>query len=246
MPKCNVTILGSTGSIGENTLNVIANHPELFKVVALSAHRSCKKLLEQCRLYSPEYAVVADPAFAATFRDEVKAHNLNTVVLSGTEGLCMISQLPHVDKVVAAIVGAAGLLPTLSAVEAGKHVLLANKEALVMSGDLLLSAAVRSKATLLPIDSEHNALFQCMPADYTTGSRPRGVSKLILTASGGSFLHFTSEQMEHITPEMACQVFPAVPKTTHRSIQQENAPHFEDELTLLCRLGKTEIIVQPQ
>jgi 1-deoxy-D-xylulose-5-phosphate reductoisomerase len=205
MKPCHVSILGSTGSIGENTLSVIAAHPEKFKVVALSAHRSCEKLLEQCQRFVPDYAVVADPARVAGFRDKIKEQGLSTVVLSGSEGLCMIAELPEVEKVVAAIVGAAGLLSTLSAVKAGKQVLLANKEALVMSGDILLATAKQSKAILLPVDSEHNALFQCMPAGYMTGERPETVSKLILTASGGSFLNFTRSEMEQVTPQMACQ-----------------------------------------
>lgn len=198
-----ITILGSTGSIGMNTLNVIAQHPNLFKVVALSASVSVDKLFEQCCLFKPAFAVMADEEAAKQLTAKLKAQQLKITVLSGNQGLCQIAELPEVKKVVAGIVGAAGLLPTLSAVKAGKEILLANKEALVMAGNLFFLEAKRSGAILLPVDSEHNALFQCMPAGYITGTQPEGVQRLILTASGGAFLHLPFEEFDRITPEMA-------------------------------------------
>lgn len=205
MNKCGLTILGSTGSIGMNTLSVVAKHPDIFQVFALSAATSVERLYEQCCYFKPQFAVMADEAAAKALRARLQTQDLETIVLWGAESLCRITELPDVKKVVAGIVGAAGLLPTLSAVKAGKEVLLANKEALVMAGDLLLSAAKQSGAILLPVDSEHNALFQCMPAGYVTGAKPLGVNKLILTASGGPFLHTALHEFSNITPEMATQ-----------------------------------------
>jgi 1-deoxy-D-xylulose-5-phosphate reductoisomerase len=200
-----ITILGSTGSIGQNSLEVIKLHPNQFKVVALSANTSVDTLFEQCCQFNPEYAVMADIESAQVLQQRISAQQLSTKVLSGIEGLCEIAQLETVDKVIAAMVGGIGLMPTLSAVKAGKQVLLANKEALVMAGDLLIATAQESGAILLPVDSEHNALFQCMPDLYTTGTRPNGVTKLILTASGGPFLHTSTKELIQVTPERACQ-----------------------------------------
>ena len=205
MAKCGVTILGSTGSIGQSTLNVIQQHPEHFEVVALSAYHSVDILFEQCCYFKPAFAVMVQPDAARLLKTRIETQGLSTQVLSGEEGLCFIAKLENVTKVVAAIVGAAGLLSTLSAVEMGKQVLIANKEPLVMAGDLLISKAQETGAVLLPIDSEHNALFQCMPNHYLTGKRPEGVHRLILTASGGPFLHADKEAFSTITPEMACQ-----------------------------------------
>jgi 1-deoxy-D-xylulose-5-phosphate reductoisomerase len=201
--KQKITILGSTGSIGQSTLNVIAQHPQMFEVVALSADTSVDMLFEQCCVFKPAFAVMAQPEAAKLLKTKLTASGMDITVLSGTEGLCTIAQLPPVTKVVAAIVGAQGLLPTLSAVEAGKQVLLANKEALVMTGNIMLNAAKKSGAILLPIDSEHNALFQCMPKDYISGTTPLGVKQLVLTASGGPFLHTPVEAFDDLTPQMA-------------------------------------------
>ncbi|MBN9287023.1 MAG: 1-deoxy-D-xylulose-5-phosphate reductoisomerase [Gammaproteobacteria bacterium 39-13] len=205
MKKCGITILGSTGSIGQNTLNVIGQHPDKFEVMALSAYSSVDLLFEQCCYFKPAFAAMAEPNAALRLKTRIETQGLDTQVLSGEEGLCFIAELESVTKVVAAIVGSAGLLSTLSAVEAGKQVLIANKEALVMAGDLLVSRAKESGAILLPVDSEHNALFQCMPDAYITGRRPDGVRRLILTASGGPFLHANDQTLSEVTPEMACQ-----------------------------------------
>lgn len=204
MSPVGIAILGSTGSIGQNTLKVIALHPERFKVVALTAATSVDTLFEQCVQFKPSYAVLIHPHDVKVLQDKLKALMIKTEVLCGVEGLCQIAALPEVHKVVAAIVGAAGLLPTLNAIQAGKQILLANKEALIMAGDLFLSTAAVSGAVLLPVDSEHNALFQCMPAGYQTGNRAIGVSRLILTASGGPFLQTEAADFKRITPEMAC------------------------------------------
>jgi len=205
MERWGVCILGSTGSIGKSTLDVIKQHPDRFQVIALSAATSIDILFEQCCFFHPTFAVMLDEEAAHVLRSRLQGQKLNTRVLAGVKGLCEIAALPEVKKVVAAIVGAAGLMPTMSAIHAGKEVLLANKEALVMGGDLLLKAAQQSNATLLPVDSEHNALFQCLPDDYRTGSRPEGVSRLILTASGGPFLHASLQTFPEVTPEMACR-----------------------------------------
>lgn len=200
-----ICILGSTGSIGQNTLAVIALHPERYKVIALTAATSVDKLFEQCCTFKPSYAVMMDERSAKVLQDKLKNHNISTQVLHGIAALGEVAAMPQVSKVVAAIVGAAGLLPTLEAIRAGKQILLANKEALIMAGDLFLATARDTGARFLPVDSEHNALFQCMPSGYQTGDRPVGVAKLILTASGGPFLNRALSTFNQITPEMACQ-----------------------------------------
>lgn len=205
MNPAGICILGSTGSIGQSTLAVVALHPEKYKVFALTASTSVERLYEQCLAFNPRYAVLMEEEGAKALQDKLKQQGTKTEVLCGTQGLCQVAALPEVSKVVAAIVGAAGLLPTLSAIKAGKQILLANKEALIMAGDLFLATARDSGAQLLPVDSEHNALFQCMPAGFQTGNRPNGVSRLILTASGGPFLKTDKAAFNQITPEMACQ-----------------------------------------
>ncbi|PHS71300.1 MAG: 1-deoxy-D-xylulose-5-phosphate reductoisomerase [Cycloclasticus sp.] len=198
-------LLGSSGSIGKSTLDVVRLNKETYSIVALTANKNIQCLLEQCIEFKPAYAVVPDNALADIFRKNIESSEASdTVVLSGIESLEFISQLDEVDIVVAAIVGAAGLLSTLVAAKAGKKLLLANKESLVISGDLLMSVVKENGATLLPLDSEHNALFQCMPDAYIAGQRPKGVRKLILTASGGPFLNTSSQQLESVTVEQAC------------------------------------------
>ncbi|MEM7292543.1 MAG: 1-deoxy-D-xylulose-5-phosphate reductoisomerase [Pseudomonadota bacterium] len=198
-----VAILGSTGSIGESTLDVVRRHPERFRITALSANRQLDKLYGQCLEYRPDYAVMADADCALELRTRLRTKGLNTEVLSGEQSLSEIAADPRSPIVMAAIVGAAGLISTLAAARAGKRLLLANKEALVMSGRLLLAAALESGATLLPIDSEHNAIFQCLPQS-TVGAHLNGVKKILLTASGGPFRDFPSEALENVTPEQAC------------------------------------------
>ncbi|WP_139558097.1 1-deoxy-D-xylulose-5-phosphate reductoisomerase [Methylotetracoccus oryzae] len=197
-------VLGSTGSIGVNTLDVAARHPDELCVVALTANRNIERLAEQCAAHRPTYAVVVDPEQRQPLREKLEARGVRGVeILAGASGLEHVASLPEVDTVMAAIVGAAGLLPTLAAAQKGKRVLLANKEALVMSGPLFMAAIRLSGAELLPIDSEHNAIFQCMPASYRAGTRAREVRKIMLTASGGPFLKAPLETLAHMTPEQA-------------------------------------------
>jgi len=199
-----VTVLGATGSIGLSTLDVIARHPERYSVFALSGFSRLAELDALCRQHRPRYAVVPDSAAARQLQAGLRTAGLATEVLVGEEGLCAIAAAAEVDCVMAAIVGAAGLRPTLAAVEAGKKVLLANKEALVMSGALFMQAVKRHGAVLLPIDSEHNAIFQCLPGDYARGLQSVGVRRVLLTASGGPFRETPLADLEHVTPEQAC------------------------------------------
>lgn len=202
--KSGVAILGATGSIGQNTLSVLLQHREHFEVVALTAQASMDLLFAQCGIWRPKYVVVPS-MYASDFRTKLSLSNLSTQVLVGERGLCEVVRLPEVEKVMMAIPGSAGLQPTLAAVRQGKTVLMANKEVLVMGGDWIVSEAKRTRAILLPVDSEHQALFQCMPKDYVLGTRPSEVSEWVLTASGGPFLHFSSEALAKVTPEQACQ-----------------------------------------
>ncbi len=198
-----VSVLGSTGSIGVNTLDVIARHPEQFGVYALAANSSVDTMLAQCLAFEPHYAVMMNEAAADTLREKLPTA-CPTEVLQGEEGLSAVVTAPAVDAVMAAIVGAAGLPSTLAAARAGKTLLLANKESLVMGGHLLMQAVRDSGARLLPIDSEHNAIFQCMPVDDVATPSLRGVSKVLLTASGGPFRTWSLAQMKEATPDQAC------------------------------------------
>ncbi|MDT8402980.1 1-deoxy-D-xylulose-5-phosphate reductoisomerase [Sulfuriflexus sp.] len=198
-----ITILGATGSIGISTLDVVRAHAGDYQVVALTANRDVERLLAQCREFAPAYAVMADPSAAARLAGQVQAEGLAVEVLAGSEGLERVAALPQTDYVMAAIVGAAGLLPTLAAARAGKRILLANKEALVMSGHLFMQAVREHGAELLPIDSEHNAIFQCMPQGYRAGMDAQGVRRILLTGSGGPFRDIPVEQLAGVTPEQA-------------------------------------------
>jgi len=198
-----VTLLGATGSIGLSTLDVIRRHPERFSVYALTASTRAKELAVLCREFRPAVAVMASTEAAETLK-ELLADLPEIHVLAGEEGLCEVASAPEADTVMAAIVGAAGLPPTLAAVRAGKRVLLANKEALVMSGQLFMDAVAESGAELLPIDSEHNAIFQCMPADKVRDPRGAGITRILLTASGGPFRTHTVEQLRCVSPAEAC------------------------------------------
>ena len=204
-----ITILGATGSIGVSTLDVLARHPERYSVYALSAHSRVDELAAQCIAHRPQRAVVGTAEAAGRLAALLRAANVSTDVEYGEAALCAISSAPEVDSVMAAIVGAAGLAPTLAAARAGKKVLLANKEALVMSGQLFMDAVAESGAILLPIDSEHNAIFQAMP--QFGGRMPAvrdanaGVAKILLTASGGPFLTRDVATLEDVTPEQACK-----------------------------------------
>ena len=202
----NITILGATGSIGKSTIDVLIRHPELFSVFALTANSNIELLLQQAQLCSPKYVVIADPKqFKQAKKLFTDHHQLSCEVLAGYEALEQVASAPDVDIVMAAIVGAAGLLPTLAAVKSGKKVLLANKESLVMSGDLFIQAANQYNAQILPIDSEHNAIFQCLPTDFKYGELgSSGISKILLTGSGGPFLTLPLSDLHHVTPDQAC------------------------------------------
>lgn len=201
-----VTILGSTGSIGVNTLDVIARHPQQFSVFALTAHTNVELLVQQCIQFRPTYVVLSttDNKKIAQLTIALKDAAVHSEILVGIEGLAMVASHAEVETVVAAIVGAAGLLPTLAAVKAGKRVLLANKEALVMSGAIFMQAAAENNAILLPVDSEHNAIFQCMPKDYLPGKSVETIKRIILTASGGALRDMPLEQLAKVTPAQAC------------------------------------------
>lgn len=199
-----ITLLGATGSIGTSTLDVISRHPERYSVFALTAYHTAKRLAELCLRFSPRFAVMADKKAAQELREMLRDGRCSTTVLEGKQALCEVAQAPEADIVMAAIVGAAGLEPTLSAVRAGKKVLLANKEALVMSGQLFMNTAEASGCRLLPVDSEHNAVFQSFPESFRRNPQAHGVRRILLTASGGPFRNTPLEKLETATPEEAC------------------------------------------
>lgn len=200
--KQRITVLGSTGSIGTNTLDVVARHPERFEVFALSAATQVDALLAQCARFAPRYAVMASPEHASALAEKCKQNGLATQILQAQDAIEIIASHPEVDMVMAAIVGAAGLAPCLAAARAGKRLLLANKEALVVGGEVFLQAVREGGATLLPIDSEHSAIFQSLPEDPSTWQRR--VDKIILTASGGPFRQRDPKTLHEVTPEQAC------------------------------------------
>lgn len=197
-----LTLLGSTGSIGDSALDVVARHPERFSVYALTAHRNGDKLVAQCLKFRPEVAVVADAQLAAKVEQQLRAAGCYTHVAYGPQALIDAAQSAACDTVLAAIVGAAGLAPSLAAARAGKRILLANKEALVMSGAIFMDAVREHQAVLLPVDSEHNAIFQCLPR---AADEQCGIAKIVLTASGGPFRTRTLATLEEVTPEEACR-----------------------------------------
>ncbi|MEW7981384.1 MAG: 1-deoxy-D-xylulose-5-phosphate reductoisomerase [gamma proteobacterium symbiont of Phacoides pectinatus] len=245
-----LTVLGSTGSIGVSTLDVAARHPRRFRVVALTANRDVGKLFAQCRQFQPRYAVMADAECARELARRLAQVACPTEVLSGVEGLESVAALAEVQFVMAAIVGAAGLLPTLAAVRAGKRILLANKEALVVAGQLFMQEADRNNALILPVDSEHNAIFQCMPHDYRRGFARVGVERILLTASGGPFRQLPLERLSRVTPKQAC----AHPNwSMGRKISVDSATMMNKGLELIeaCWLFHTtpervQVVVHPQ
>lgn len=199
-----ITVLGATGSIGVNTLDVVARHPERYGVFALTAHRQVDKLYQQCLQHRPAYAVLDRAEDAQALQTRLDAAGCCTEVLAGAASLVAVASAPEVDMVMAAIVGAAGLVPTLAAARAGKRILLANKEALVMSGALFMQEVSANAATLLPIDSEHNAIFQALPSGFRQGVDGTEVTRILLTASGGPFRRKPVEELAAVTPDMAC------------------------------------------
>lgn len=245
-----VAVLGSTGSIGVSTLDVLARHPDRYLVTALAASTSREALAEQCLRFRPRVAVLEDPVQARALAAELRAAGCPTEVLCGAQALAEVAGGSEVDVVMAAIVGAAGLPSTLAAASSGKQVLVANKESLVLAGALVVAAARASGATIVPIDSEHNAIFQCMPATLATGVTPKGVRRILLTASGGPFLRATREQMTHVTPDQAC----AHPRwRMGRKISVDSATLMNKGLELIeaCVLfgmepAAVEVVVHPQ
>ena len=199
-----ISILGSTGSIGVSTLDVVARHPDKYRVVALTANCDVMGLLAQCERFKPKVAVMADEPSALRLAEALASRDVQTEVLCGLRGLQTVAAMREAEYVMAAIVGAAGLLPALAAVRAGKRVLLANKEALVMAGRLFMQEAEEHAAVILPIDSEHNAIFQCLPSDRSGGLEARGVKQILLTASGGPFRTTPLHELGAVTPAQAC------------------------------------------
>ncbi|AMB84550.1 1-deoxy-D-xylulose 5-phosphate reductoisomerase [Pseudomonas agarici] len=245
-----ITVLGATGSIGMSTLDVIARHPERYQVFALSGFSRLAELFALCVRHRPRFAVVPERADARRLQEDLRTAGLSTEVVVGEEALCQISSDPEVDTVMAAIVGAAGLRPTLAAVEAGKKILLANKEALVMTGALFMQAVRKSGSVLLPIDSEHNAIFQCLPGDFARGLGAVGVRRILLTASGGPFRQTPLTELEHVTPDQAC----AHPNwSMGRKISVDSASMMNKGLELIeaCWLfdalpSQVEVVIHPQ
>ena len=245
-----IAVLGSTGSVGESTLDVVSRHPDRFEVVALAAHRNAARLAEQIRRWRPRYAALADPSAVRELESRLEGAGSGTRLLAGPGALEEIARLAEVHHVMAAIVGSAGLKSTLAAARAGKRLLLANKESLVMAGPLLLAAVRAGGGELLPIDSEHNAIFQCLPHGTRPGAPPPGVRRLILTASGGPFLDWSAEAIAAATPEQAC----AHPNwTMGRKISVDSATLMNKGLELIeaCLLfgftpERVEIVVHRQ
>jgi 1-deoxy-D-xylulose-5-phosphate reductoisomerase len=245
-----VAVLGSTGSVGENTLDVLARHPDRFRLVAIAANTNAAKLARQILTWRPAYAALADERAASELQALLGDAARCTRVLAGSGALEELAVLPEVQCVMAAIVGAAGLRSTLAAARAGKRLLLANKESLVMAGPLLIAAVKRAGATLLPIDSEHNAIFQCLPPGTRTGAVPPGLKRVLLTASGGPFRDTPAEALATVTPEAAC----AHPNwVMGRKISVDSATLMNKGLELIeaCLLfglepGQVQILVHPQ
>jgi 1-deoxy-D-xylulose-5-phosphate reductoisomerase len=247
-----LTLLGATGSIGASTLDIVARHPDRYRIHALTAHRNVAELVRLCMRFRPEVAVVADTAAADDLRRSLDAAGLAQIrALAGAEALCAVAADQAVDTVVAAIVGAAGLPATLAAAESGKRILLANKEALVMAGPLFMSAVARGGAELLPVDSEHNALFQCLPRGFAVGAlADLGIERLLLTASGGPFRERDPATFADITPDEAC----AHPNwDMGRKISVDSATMMNKGLELIeaCWLfgvepAAVEVVIHPQ
>ena len=245
-----LTILGSTGSIGESTLDVVSRHPEKFRVFALAGHRQVDKLVAQCKQFRPEYAVVGDAGHAAELEKKLKQEGIDTQVLYGSQALIDVASADEVSGVMCAIVGAAGLPSALAAAQKGKTIYLANKETLVVSGALFMETARQNSATVLPIDSEHNAIFQVLPRDYTGRLNEHGINSIILTASGGPFLNTDLSTFDSITPEQAVKH----PNwSMGRKISVDSASMMNKGLELIeahwlfnCPPEKLEVVIHPQ
>jgi 1-deoxy-D-xylulose-5-phosphate reductoisomerase len=245
-----LAVLGSTGSVGVSTLDVVRRNPSRFKIRALTANSNYQLLVEQCKEFQPELAVTADPSALSSLAEGLLDSGLSTRASCGPEGLEEAATLPSADSVMAAIVGAAGLLPTLAAANSGKRVLLANKESAVMAGELLITAIHEGGGELIPIDSEHNAIFQCLPGASLIDGQLNGVDRLVLTASGGPFLDTPVKNLETVTPDQAC----AHPKwKMGRKISVDSATLMNKGLEVIeacCLFGTTvdriEVLIHPQ
>ena len=246
----NVTILGSTGTIGEQTLDVIARHAERYNVFALTANTNVSVMFKQCLDFKPAYAVMLDATAAADLSEQLKAQNSNTTVLTGISSLEQVSSDAEVDTVMAAIVGAAGLKPAMAAARTGKRILLANKETLVMAGSLFMAAVKQGGATLLPIDSEHNAIFQVMPPQAMKNLMDGGVRKIILTASGGPFRLHTKEEIAKATPASALKhpnwVMGAKITIDSATLMNKGLEVIEAHWLFNAQPSQIEVVVHPQ
>ncbi len=250
MSAIGIAVLGSTGSVGCSTLEVLALHPDRYRVVGLAARRDVERIAQQCQRFQPEWAAMESPPAARELEQRLAAAGSGTRVLAGAEAIAQLAASAPVDYVMAAISGAAGLRSTLAAAAAGKRVLLANKESAVMAGALLIETVRRSGAQIVPIDSEHNAIFQCLPAGAQIGTRPPGVRRLLLTASGGPFLHWQAEALERVTPAQAC----AHPRwVMGRKISVDSATLMNKGLELIeasvlfgMPAAEVEVVVHPQ
>ncbi len=245
-----VTILGSTGSIGKSTLDVLSRHTDQYELKALTANTDVKTMAQQCQQWRPQFAVMCDESAAQQLEDALRQQGSSTQVLSGVQGLCQVAALDDVDTVVAGIVGAAGLLPSLAAAEAGKRILLANKEALVMSGQLFMDAVEKHQAELLPVDSEHNAIFQCLPSAKTRVANDSGINKILLTASGGPFRTFSNEQLASVTPEQAIshpnwEMGPKI-SVDSATMMNKGLEVIEAHWLFSVALDDIEVVVHPQ
>ncbi|MFY9721044.1 MAG: 1-deoxy-D-xylulose-5-phosphate reductoisomerase [Azonexus sp.] len=250
MKREKVTVLGATGSIGVNTLDVIRRHPDRYRVFALCAHTQIDKLFEQIREFTPEFAVVRDAALAAELGMRCRDAGLSTVVRHGMAALVDMAAHPDVDTVMAAIVGAAGLEPTLAAARAGKKILLANKEVLVMAGELFMHTVREHGAVLLPVDSEHNAIFQSLPTDFSRGLSQCGVRRILLTASGGPFRTTPRSALADVTPEAACAhpnwVMGPKISVDSASMMNKGLEVIEAHWLFACTPEQIQVVVHPQ
>lgn len=250
-----LTILGATGSIGSSTLAVAAQNPDLFDVVALAAGTNTEKMFELCLQWRPKYAAMACETAAQELSARLKQHQITTDVLAGEAGLCQVAALDEVDTVMAAIVGAAGLLPTMAGVKAGKRILLANKEALVMSGQMFIDACREYGAELLPVDSEHNAIFQSLPAEVQRAMGycdldAAGVSKILLTGSGGPFRYTDVKDLAAVTPEMAIahpnwSMGPKI-SVDSATMMNKGLEYIEARWLFNTRRDQMDVIIHPQ
>ncbi|MGD9841934.1 MAG: 1-deoxy-D-xylulose-5-phosphate reductoisomerase [Steroidobacteraceae bacterium] len=246
-----IAILGATGSIGESTLDVLARHPDKFRVVALAAHHNATRLKAQCLQFKPKFAALVDQDAARRLRQELAAAGLATQVLEGPEALDELAAHADVDYLMAAIVGAAGLSSTLAAARAGKRILLANKESLVMAGNLFMDTVRAGGAQLIPIDSEHNAIFQCLPGNGQQIDQPQpSIKRLLLTASGGPFLHMSDAELQGVTPDQACAhprwVMGRKISVDSASLMNKGLELIEASLLFAIPPAKIEVVVHPQ